>query len=313
MKIYRHLDKNNYDKKSIVTVGTFDGVHKGHRVVIDKLQELKNKFGGRTVIVTFDPHPQLVLRNRNSEIKLLTTTHERLEIFEQLMVDVVYVLKFTTEFSEHSAEKFLKEYLVEGIGLEHLVLGFDHSFGKNREGNYESLVNLTGKYNFDLYKVNELKGESRINSTTIRNLLAQGNLSKAKEVLGADYSIEGKIVTGDRRGNKIGFPTANVHLSDEHKLLPKNGVYFVEVNLDKDQFYGMMNIGHRPTVSSGKDIFIEVNIFDFDKDIYGQKIKVVLKDYIREEKKFNSLEELVKQLNKDKEECKKRLINNLIH
>lgn len=313
MKIYRHLDKNNYDKKSIVTVGTFDGVHKGHRVVIDKLQELKNKFGGRTVIVTFDPHPQLVLRNRNSEIKLLTTTHERLEIFEQLMVDVVYVLKFTTEFSEHSAEKFLKEYLVEGIGLEHLVLGFDHSFGKNREGNYESLVNLTGKYNFDLYKVDELKGESRINSTTIRNLLLEGNLSKAKDILGADYTFEGKIVTGDRRGNTLGFPTANVHLSDEHKLLPKNGVYFVKVVLEHGVYYGMMNIGHRPTVSLGKDIFIEVNIFDFNMDIYGQKIKVILKEYIREEKKFNSLDELVIQLNKDKKECKKHLINNLIH
>lgn len=313
MKIYRHLDKSNYDKKSIVTVGTFDGVHRGHRVVIDKLQELKNKFGGRTVIVTFDPHPRLVLKNRANEIKLLSTTHERLEVFEQLGVDVVYVLKFTTEFSEHSAEEFLKEYLVEGIGLEHLVLGFDHSFGKNREGNYESLEKLTGKYNFDLYKVEELKGESRINSTTIRNLLSEGNLPKAKEILGADYTFEGKIVTGDRRGSTIGFPTANVHLSDEHKLLPKNGVYFVKVVLEQGEFYGMMNIGYRPTVSSGKDIYIEVNIFDFDKDIYGQKIKVVLKDYIRDEKKFNSLDDLVKQLSKDKEDCKKHLINNLIH
>lgn len=313
MKIYRHLDKSNYDKKSIVTVGTFDGVHRGHRVVINKLHELKNKFGGRTVIVTFDPHPRLVLRNRVNEIKLLSTTHERLEVFEQLGVDVVYVLKFTTEFSEHSAEEFLKEYLVEGIGLEHLVLGFDHSFGKNREGNYESLVKLTGKYNFDLYKVEELKGESRINSTTIRNLLAEGNLPKAKEILGADYTFEGKIVTGDRRGSTIGFPTANVHLSDEHKLLPKNGVYFVKAVLEQGESYGMMNVGYRPTVSSGKDIYIEVNIFDFDKDIYGQKIKIVLKKYIREEKKFNSLDDLVKQLNKDKEDCKKHLIKNLIH
>lgn len=312
MKIFRHLDKSNYDKKSIVTVGTFDGVHKGHRVVIDKLHELKNKFGGRTVIVTFDPHPRLVLRNRVDEIKLLSTTHERLEVFEQLGIDVVYVLKFTPEFSEHSAEEFLKEYLVEGIGLEHLVLGFDHSFGKNREGNYESLLKLTDKYDFDVYKVDELKGESRINSTSIRNLLLEGNLPKAKEILGADYSFEGKVVTGDRRGNTIGFPTANVHLSDEHKLLPKNGVYFVKVVLEQEEYYGMMNIGHRPTVSTGNDIFIEVNIFDFDKDIYGHKIKVILKHYIRDEKKFNSLDELIEQLKKDKEDCKKHLINNLI-
>lgn len=313
MKIFRHLDSSNYDKNSIVTVGTFDGVHRGHRVVIQKLQALKNKFGGRTVIVTFDPHPRLVLRNHVSEIKLLSTTHERLEVFEQLGIDVVYVLKFTPEFAEHSAEEFLKKYLVEGIGLEHLVLGFDHSFGKNREGNYEFLVKLTDKYKFDLYKVDELKGESRINSTSIRNLLAQGNLPKAKEILGDDYSFEGKIVTGDNRGNTIGFPTANVHLSDEHKLLPKNGVYFVKVIIEQSEFYGMMNIGFRPTVSSENKIYIEVNIFDFDRDVYGHKIKVILKHYIRDEKKFNSLNDLVMQLNKDKEECKKYLINNLIH
>ena len=214
MKIFRHLDKSNYDKNSIVTVGTFDGVHIGHRVVIEKLHELKEKFGGRSVIVTFDPHPQLVLRNRASEIKLLSSTHERLEVFEALGVDVVYVLKFTNEFAELSAEEFLKEYLVEGIGLAHLVLGFDHSFGKNREGNYESLLKLTGKYGFDVYKVEELRGESRINSTSIRNLLREGNLEKARQILGDDYSFEGKVVRGDRRGNTFGFPTANVHVQD---------------------------------------------------------------------------------------------------
>ncbi len=307
MKIFRHLDKSNYDKNSIVTVGTFDGVHIGHRVVIEKLHELKEKFGGRSVIVTFDPHPQLVLRNRASEIKLLSSTHERLEVFEALGVDVVYVLKFTNEFAELSAEEFLKEYLVEGIGLAHLVLGFDHSFGKNREGNYESLLKLTGKYGFDVYKVEELRGESRINSTSIRNLLREGNLEKARQILGDDYSFEGKVVRGDRRGNTIGFPTANVHVQDEHKLLPKNGVYSVKVILEDGVYYGMMNIGYRPTVSDGNNIFIEVNIFDFDKDIYGKKIKVVLKKFIRDERKFNSLDDLVIQLNKDKEECLKHL------
>lgn len=308
MKIFRNLEKSNYDKHSIVTVGTFDGVHKGHRVVIDKLHELKKKFGCRSVVVTFEPHPQLILRNRSTEIKLLSTTHEKLEMFQILGVDVVYVLKFTEEFSSTSAEEFLKKYLVNGIGIEHLVLGFDHSFGKNREGNFELLNALTEKYGFDLYKVEEFKGESKINSTSIRNLLMNGDLAGAREILGDDYSFEGTVVTGDKRGSTIGFPTANVKVMDAHKLIPKNGVYFVKAIVEHDEYYGMMNIGYRPTVSKGNEIFIEVNIFDFDKDIYGKKIKVVFKEYIREEKKFNSLDELVNQLNKDKQECKKHLI-----
>jgi riboflavin kinase/FMN adenylyltransferase len=188
------------------------------------------------------------------------------------------------------------------------VLGFDHSFGKNREGNFETLNSLTDKYDFDLYKVEELRGESKINSTGIRNLLMSGNIEGAREILGDDYSFEGTVVTGDRRGSTIGFPTANVKVSDEHKLIPKNGVYFVKVVLEEGEYFGMMNIGNRPTVSTGNEIFIEVNIFNFDKDIYGKKIKVVLKKYIRDEKKFNSLDELVNQLNKDKQECNKHLI-----
>jgi riboflavin kinase/FMN adenylyltransferase len=308
MKIFRNLDKSNYDKHSIVTVGTFDGVHKGHRVVIDKLHDLKEKFGCRSVVVTFDPHPQLILKNRSNEIKLLSTTHEKLEMFQVLGVDVVYVLRFTKEFSSTSAEEFLKKYLVDGIGLEHLVLGFDHSFGKNREGNFESLNALTDKYGFDLYKVDEYKGESKINSTSIRNLLMNGDLSGAREILGDDYSFEGTVVTGDKRGSTIGFPTANVKVSDSHKLIPKNGVYSVKVIAENHEYFGMMNIGTRPTVSTGNEIFIEVNIFNFNKDIYGKKIKVVLKEYIRDEMKFNSLDELVNQLNKDKEKCNKHLI-----
>lgn len=308
MKILRNLEKSNYDKHSVITVGTFDGVHKGHRVVIDKLNDLKKSFGCRSVVVTFDPHPQLILKNRSTEIKLLSTTHERLEVFQKLGVDVVYILKFTEEFSTTGAEEFLKKYLVEGIGMEHLVLGFDHSFGKNREGNFESLNALSGKYGFKLYKVDEFKGESKINSTGIRNLLLNGDMKGAVEILGDDYSFEGNVVTGDRRGNTIGFPTANVKIMDEHKLIPKNGVYFVKVLVDGGEYYGMMNIGKRPTVSTGNDIFIEVNIFDFDRNIYGKKIKVVIKDYIRDEKKFDSLDELVNQLNRDKQECKKHLI-----
>jgi riboflavin kinase/FMN adenylyltransferase len=309
MQILRTLDRKYYDKNSVVTVGTFDGVHRGHRIVIDKVQELKKPCGCRSVILTFDPHPQLILRNKHSEIKLLSTTEEKLEIFESLGIDVVYVLEFTKEFALTSAEDFLKKYLVEGIGLSHLVLGFDHSFGRNREGNYETLKLLTSVYGFQLDKVEEFRGESKINSTAIRHLLDEGDVGKAAEILGAYYSFTGEVVMGDRRGNTIGFPTANIKVADEHKLIPKNGVYLVQVTIGGINYFGMMNIGNRPTVSESSEIFIEVNIFDFKADIYGRKIKVSLIKYIRDERKFASLDELVVQLNSDKQECQKLLTN----
>ncbi|MCU0371969.1 MAG: bifunctional riboflavin kinase/FAD synthetase [Ignavibacteria bacterium] len=309
MKILRTLDRKYYDRNSVVTVGTFDGVHRGHRIVIDKVQELKKPCGCRSVILTFEPHPQLILRNKHSEIKLLSTEEEKLELFELLGIDVVYVLEFTKEFASTSAEDFLKKYLVDGVGLSHLVLGFDHSFGKNREGNYETLKPLTQVYGFELHKVEEFRGESKINSTAIRRLLADGDVGKAAEILGANYSFRGEVVTGDRRGNTIGFPTANVKIADEHKLIPKNGVYLVEITVEGLKYFGMMNIGFRPTVSEKKEIFIEVNIFGFNSDIYGKKLKVSLIKYIRDERKFASLDELVVQLNSDKQECQKLLSN----
>jgi len=309
MEILKTLDRKYYDKKSVVTVGTFDGVHRGHRIVIDKVRELKNPCGCRSVILTFDPHPQLILRSKHSEIKLLSTTEEKLEIFKSLGIDVVYILEFTKEFASTSAEDFLKKYLVEGIGLSHLVLGFDHSFGKNREGNYETLKPLTSVYGFELDKVEEFRGESKINSTAIRLLLAEGNAEKAAEILGAYYSFSGEVVAGDRRGNTIGFPTANVKIADEHKLVPKNGVYLVQVTIGGLSYFGMMNIGNRPTVRENSEVFIEVNIFDFNAGIYGRKIKVSLIKYIRDERKFASLDKLVVQLNIDKLKCQKLLTN----
>ncbi|MCE1166003.1 MAG: bifunctional riboflavin kinase/FAD synthetase [Bacteroidetes bacterium] len=303
MVIYRNLDKSHYDRNSIITVGTFDGVHLGHMEIISKVCELKRQGKFRSVVVTFDPHPQLILRNKGHKIQLLSTIEEKIETFEKLGIDVLYILPFTRELAETHAEDFLVKYLVNGIGLSHLVLGFDHSFGKNREGNFETLSSLTGKYGFEVHKVEEFKGDTSINSTTIRKLLLEGDLKHAARLLGYDYSFTGTVVRGDRRGSTIGFPTANVHVEEEHKLIPKNGVYAALAEVEGGIYKGMMNIGHRPTVSSGQDIFIEVNLFDFDKDIYGKRIRVIPKKFIREERKFGSLDELVGQLNKDKTEC----------
>lgn len=303
MVIYRNLDKSHYDKNSIVTVGTFDGVHLGHREIINKVSELRNRGNFRSVVVTFDPHPQLILRNKGHRIQLLSTIEEKIETFGKLGIDVLYIIPFTHELAETHAEDFLVKYLVNGIGLSHLVLGFDHSFGKNREGNFETLSSLTGKYGFEVHKVEEFKGDTSINSTTIRKLLLEGEFEHASKLLGYYYNFTGTVVKGDRRGNTIGFPTANVRVEEDHKLIPRNGVYAVLAETEGGVYKGMMNIGHRPTVSSGQDIFIEVNLFDFDSDIYGKKIKVIPMKFMREERKFASLDELVGQLNKDKKEC----------
>ncbi len=301
MVIYRNLDKSHYDKKSIVTVGTFDGIHLGHREIISKINELKKQGGFRSVVVTFDPHPQLILKNKSDGIKLLSTTEEKIDTFDKLGIDVLYVLEFTRGLAETHAEEFLEKYLVNGIGLSHLVLGFDHSFGKNREGNFETISSLTSRYGFEVHKVEEFKGDTSINSTTIRKLLLDGEVEHAAKLLGSDYSFEGTVVQGDRRGSTIGFPTANLRVDDAHKLIPKNGVYAVKVDVGGITRNGMMNIGNRPTVSEGNDIFIEVNIFDFDKDIYGSKIRVHARKYLRGERKFGSVDELIAQLKKDKE------------
>jgi riboflavin kinase/FMN adenylyltransferase len=314
MLILRELDKKFFDKQSVVTVGTFDGVHLGHREIIGDLNNIKNEKKLRSVIVTFDPHPQIVLKNKHPrEIKILTTTEEKLKLFEMFGIDAVYIINFTLEFSRTSAENFYKDYLIDKIGLTDIVLGFDHNFGKNREGNYQTLSVFSGKYKFNIHRVDEFKVDGEhINSTIIRNLLYEGDIEKASWLLGDYYNLEGKIVYGDRRGRLIGFPTANIEPISQFKLIPKFGVYLVSVVIKNKKYFGMMNIGNRPTVSTGDKLFLEVNIFDFDDVIYDEIIKVKFIKYLRDEKKFDSIKDLTVQIKKDKDECFKK-INNLIN
>jgi riboflavin kinase / FMN adenylyltransferase len=305
MLVLREDDKSFYDKNSVVTVGTFDGIHLGHRKIISDLHEIKKRKNLRSVIVTFDPHPQIILRNKHNSIKLLSTIEEKLGEFEKLDIDLVYIIKFTKDFADISAEDFYKNFLIEKIGLTDIVFGYDHNFGKNREGNYETLKDFSKKFGIDVHKVDEFKinGDS-VNSTTIRNLLNEGNIEKASSLIGNNYYFSGKVVYGDRRGNTIGFPTANIEPLSEYKLIPKNGVYFVSVEIKDEKYFGMMNIGTRPTIAEQKEIFLEVNLFDFDKSIYGETVKIEFIKFLRDEKKFSSLDELVEQLKKDRETCK---------
>jgi len=307
MLVIKEGDKSCYNKNSVVTVGTFDGIHLGHRKIISDLHKIKNEKNLRSVVVTFDPHPQFILKNKHKSIKLLSTIEEKLNEFELLGVDLVYVLNFTKEFAGISAESFYKNHLIEKIGLTDIVLGYDHNFGKNREGNYDTLKDFSKIFGFNVHKVEEFKiNGDRINSTTIRNLLNNGDVEKASSLLGNNYRFSGKVVFGDKRGSTIGFPTANIQPLSEYKLIPKNGVYFVSAEVRGKKYFGMMNIGNRPTISENKkELFLEVNLFGFDENIYDEIIKIDFIKFIREENKFSSIDELVSQLNKDRETCKK--------
>lgn len=304
MLVIKEGDISCYNKNSVVTVGTFDGIHLGHKKIISDLHDIKDSKNLRSVVVTFDPHPQIILRNKHKEIKLLSTIEEKLQEFEKLGVDLVYILNFTKEFAGISAEDFYKNYLIEKIGLTDIVLGYDHNFGKNREGNFDTLMGFSEKYGFGVHKVDEFKiNGDRVNSTTIRNLLLEGNVSKATFLLGNNYYFSGKVVYGDKRGSSIGFPTANIEPVSDDKLIPKNGVYFVSAEVKGKDYFGMMNIGNRPTIADNKEIYIEANLFDFSDNIYGETVKIEFKEFLRDEKKFTSLDELVAQLRKDKETC----------
>jgi len=302
MKVIREKEKCDYDKNSVITVGTFDGIHLGHQKIIEKLNDIKRLKGLRSVVVTFEPHPQIVLKNRTNDIKVLATINEKLELFDILGIDFVYIVDFTQEFANKSAEEFYKTYLVDKIGMSDLVLGYDHKFGKGRQGNIDTLRKLSEKYNFRFHRVDEFKiKEEYVNSTVIRNFIKKSDVKKTSLLLGRKYSIEGKVTAGDRLGKQLGYPTANLEPLSSDKLLPKTGVYLVSVEIEDTLYYGMMNIGYRPTISENNKVVLEVNIFDFNKDIYNNVIKINFLERIRDEKKFNTLDELKKQLLADKE------------
>jgi riboflavin kinase/FMN adenylyltransferase len=296
--------KNFFDPKSAVTVGTFDGLHLGHRKIIDTVVNTGNENNLRKVVVTFEPHPRLVLKKEDkpSNIKILTTLEEKIASFESQGIDAVYVINFTKEFASTSAVEFYKNYLIEKIGISHLVVGYDHMFGKNREGSIVTIKLLSEQYKFKVQRVEEFKlNDHIVSSTLIRKLLLETNVKEASELLGRNYRLKGNVTNGDKRGIIIGFPTANIIPSDPNKLIPGIGVYSVRVLINDKEYLGMMNIGNRPTVNDSKDVYLEIHILDFSRDIYGETLTVEFIDFLRNEKKFDSLDELKVQLIKDKQ------------
>ncbi len=302
MKVYRKIKEFREIKNPVVTVGTFDGVHVGHQKIFNKMKELANVVNGETVVVTFHPHPRLIIHSNGKLLKFINTEDKKFALIEKLGIDHLIIINFTKEFAKNSSGDFVKSILVDKVGVKNLVIGYDHHFGKNREGSFENLKAMGTKYGFDVEEVPaQYVHNIAVSSTQIRNALKLGKVFLANEMLGYEYSITGKVVPGKKIGRGIGFPTANIEIQDEYKLISAVGVYSSRVIVDGKTYHGMANIGYRPTVDHG-DLTIEVHIFDFDKDIYGQTITISFVERIRDEIKFESLDALKEQLQIDRDE-----------
>ncbi len=304
MKIYNGLTDFNKLNNAVVTIGTFDGVHIGHQKILQRLIETSKNIDGETVLITFWPHPRYVLNPNGNKFHLLTSIEEKSEILEEIEINHLIIIPFTREFSNMSSEDFVKKVLVDKIGTKKLVIGYDHRFGKDRLGSFEELKKDAPLYGFDVEEIPEQDVDHvAVSSTKIRKALEEGDIETANKYLGRQYHLSGLVVKGNGLGKTLGFPTANINPLFEYKLIPADGIYAVSVTRNKKTFSGMLNIGLRPTVG-GKERVIEVNIFDFDEDIYGENITVKFHQKTRNEVKFETVQKLVEQLQKDKNEIK---------
>lgn len=304
MHVYHQISELSGLTNSIVTIGTFDGVHLGHQKIIKRLVELKNKQGGEIVVFTFDPHPRKVLFPEQKDLKLITSTSEKCEILKQFGVDHVLVFPFTKEFSQMQANDYISEVIAKGLKTKTLVIGYDHRFGSNREGNIDTLKRFASTYHFNVEEIPAQEiNQLNVSSTRIRKAIEEGDIQTANDFLGYSFFITGKVVRGKQLGRTIGYPTANILIGNEDKLIPKIGVYAVNVLIGKQSYKGMLNIGINPTTDTDNTIKTEVNIFDFDQDIYEESIKVEFVKRIRNEKKFANLDELKQGLANDKIAC----------
>jgi len=305
LKTYQNINDFPKADSAVVTVGTFDGLHLGHQKIIRRMTELAKEIKGETILVTFDPHPRLVVNINSQEIKFINTQKRKFDLLNKLGIDHLIIIPFTKEFAKTSSEDFIKDYLIEKIGVRILIVGYDHHFGRDREGNYQKLYQLGKKYEFDVEEITaQYIDDDTVSSTKIRKALIDGDVKLANKMLGYEYSISGIVVEGNKIGRSIGFPTANIEIADKYKLIAAGGVYACKIECEGKLFKGMGNIGTRPTVGIN-GLVTEVHIFDFDYDIYGQEITIHFIDRIRDEKKFNGLEELKSQLENDRIHVKK--------
>ena len=300
MKIHNGIENPINVTNAVVTIGTFDGVHIGHQKIIARLKEVATQHGGETVLITLYPHPRMVLFPDDNDLQLLSTQDEKTDLLHKYGIDHLVVIPFSKEFARLTSLEFVRDILVDKIGVKTLVIGYDHHFGRNREGSIEQLRELAPQFHFE---VEEIPAQDidhvNVSSTKIREALLNGEVETAKQYLGHAYSLQGTVVEGNKLGRTIGYPTANIEIGDKHKLIPADGVYAVHVLAGNERFGGMLNIGYRPTVE-GKKRTTEVNIFDFERDLYGQQLKIEFEARLRNEQKFNGLDALKEQLAQDK-------------
>lgn len=299
MKIIRNTVDIRIPYPTAITLGMFDGVHRGHQYVIKTLIQRSKEMNLASAIVTFDPHPKLVLKNLHEEIKLLTTPEEKIDIINSFNPDYMIIIPFTLDFSRLTSDEFVEKFLIEKFNMKHLLVGYDHRFGRNRQGTFSDLMNLSKQLNFTVEQLKPVDfNGKKISSTKIRTLLAEGKVEEMPGYLGRYYSLSGNVIYGKGIGKQLGFPTANIDWGYPYKLLPKFGVYLVKVTLSGNDYFGICNVGIKPTLPSNQPT-VEVYIFDFQENIYEKNIKVEFLTFIREEKNFGNLNELKKQIEKD--------------
>jgi riboflavin kinase/FMN adenylyltransferase len=299
MQVYRQIEGLDVFRKAVVTIGTFDGVHTGHQKIIDQLKQETKKINGESVLITFDPHPRKVLEP-NKPLKLINTLDEKIELLRKQGLDHLVIVPFTLQFAAFSAEEYIKDFLLNKFKPHTVIIGYDHRFGHDRRGDYHMMEEFADKLGFELKEIPEHVVDSIIvSSTKIRDAIRLGDIQIANDLLGYEFFFQGTIIEGNKLGRKLGFPTANLQINDRDKLIPGHGVYAVTASLRQREFQGMMNIGIRPTLNDGL-FMIEVNLFDFNEEVYGQELKVQVRKFMRPEIKFNGLDALKEQIARDK-------------
>lgn len=322
MKVHRDINHLPNFSNAAITIGTFDGVHSGHREIINQLKKEASINEGESVIITFDPHPRMILNPKKNQppIKLLSTLSEKIELLENQEIDHLVIVPFTLDFSNQTAEEYISEFLVEKFHPKTIIIGYDHRFGKNRSGDYKLLETYQNKFQYQVKEIPEhVLDHVTISSTKIRIALEEGDIQTAHDCLGYDYFFEGKVVEGNKLGRTLGYPTANLEVQDHNKLIPADGIYAVNICIAKESVtqassfipesyhQGMMSIGYRPTIGDNQKM-IEVNIFDFKENIYDRILRVYVKYFMRKEEKFDSLEDLKNQISIDEINAKKLLM-----
>lgn len=303
MKVISTIENYQATEGCSLTIGTFDGVHIGHREIIDRLVKSAREKNHLAVVLTFFPHPRMVLQ-KDTSIRLIDTLKEKQQLLSDLGVDVVVIHPFSKEFSRQTADEFTRDILVKAFNIEHLIIGYDHRFGRNREATVDDLINAGETYGFTVEKIEAQEIASvNVSSTKIRTALENGKMKIATDYLNRPFRLSGKVIEGEKIGRTIGFPTANLQIEEEYKLMPCDGVYFIQSQLENTLVYGMMNVGFRPTLEGEKRSF-EVHFFDFKQDLYGALLHIDLLELIRKEKKFDSLEMLKAQLEEDQAKCR---------